>query len=169
MCDYCGCRETPLVNELMTEHRHLQDEVDHIRRTLAGGDRDAVSDRLDDLISHLACHVSREEHGIFAALRKQGDYADEVDDLEGEHRWLDHAAGGLEPHSEGLAAELDVLFDALETHIQREDLGIFPVSVVTLGAEGWNIVQRAHEDHPSFLDVGDPKPSMPRNVGAGPA
>lgn len=153
MCDYCGCRETPLVNELMTEHGHLQDEVDHIRRALRAGDTHGVATRLGELVAHLTRHVSREEKGIFAALRTQGDYADEIDDLEGEHRWLDDAAAGLDLESPTLDATLGALFDALEAHIQREDLGIFPVSVVTLGAEGWDLVQQAHDDEPSFLDT----------------
>jgi hemerythrin-like domain-containing protein len=157
MCDYCGCRETPLVKELMTEHRHLQDEVDHIRRALAagdtsGGDVNGVATRLKELLAHLERHVSREERGIFTALRRQGDYVDEVADLESEHRWLDAAASGLDPQSPELADALSRLFDALEAHIQREDLGIFPVSVVTLGADGWDLVQRAHDDEPSFLE-----------------
>lgn len=151
VCDYCGCRETPLVGELMTEHRHLQDEVDHIRRALAAGDPRTVTARLRVLVTHLRGHVAREEDGIFAALRKQGDYVEEVDDLEGEHRWLDAAIADLDPQSPELAQALGDLFDALDAHIQREDLGIFPVSVVTLGADEWDLVQQVHDDHPSFL------------------
>ena len=36
------------------------------------------------------------------------------------------------------------LLDDLDVHVEREDLGIFPVSVVTLGATGWAIVDEAH-------------------------
>jgi hemerythrin-like domain-containing protein len=153
LCDYCGCRETPLVGELMTEHRHLQDEVDQIRRALASSDPHVVPDRLQALVGHLQRHVTREEEGIFTALRRQGDYADEVDDLEGEHRWLDAAIADLDPASPELGTALSALFDALDAHIQREDLGIFPVSVVTLGAEEWDLVQRVHDDRPSFLQA----------------
>jgi hemerythrin-like domain-containing protein len=153
MCDYCGCREVPAVGELITEHRHLQDEVDQIRRAMAGGDGQTVPTRLRHLVSHLARHVSREEDGIFAALRRQGDYVDEVADLEGEHRWLDAAIADLDPESPELLTALTELFDALELHIQREDLGIFPVSVVTLGADGWDHVQHVHDEQPSFLDT----------------
>ena len=39
----------------------------------------------------------------------------------------------------------------LERHVQREEDGIFPVSVVTLGADGWEIIERAHDAYPSFL------------------
>jgi hypothetical protein len=56
-----------LVNELMTEHGHLQDEVDHIRRALRAGDTHGVATRLGELVAHLTRHVSREEKGIFAA------------------------------------------------------------------------------------------------------
>ena len=33
----------------------------------------------------------------------------------------------------------------LTHHIDQEDLGIFPLAVVTLGADGWNVVADAHE------------------------
>ena len=64
------------MGDLMTEPRHLLDEVDPIRRAMAAGDRETVSVRLKHLVSHLERHVSREEDGIFTALRRQGDYAD---------------------------------------------------------------------------------------------
>jgi len=46
---------------------------------------------------------------------------------------------------------VEVLLADLEQHIEREDLGIFPVSVVTLGADGWDVVDRAHAAIPTFL------------------
>jgi hypothetical protein len=48
-------------------------------------------------------------------------------------------------------ARLGVLVADLERHVGREELGIFPVSVVTLGAAGWETVDRAHAASPSFL------------------
>lgn len=152
MCDYCGCREVPLVGELMSEHRQLQDEADHILRTLAGGDGDAVPALLHRLVSHLARHVAREENGIFAALRTQGDYAAEILDLESEHRGLDARISALDPGSREFDGTLRRLFAALEAHIEREDLGIFPVSVVSLSADEWDLVHRAHDATPTFLD-----------------
>ncbi len=82
MCEYCGCKEVPAITELRDEHHDLLDQVDHVRRALAAGDGDGARDQLGALVSHLQQHVDREEQGIFTALRKQGDYADEVDDLE---------------------------------------------------------------------------------------
>jgi hemerythrin-like domain-containing protein len=152
MCEYCGCREVPAIAELRDEHHHLLDEVDHLRRALAAGDHEGAAQLLTSLVAHLGQHVSREEHGIFTALRDQGDYTDEVGALEGEHRWRDAAIGGLRPGSTEFADALTALFDALEAHIEREDLGVFPVSVVTLGAEGWDLVDAVHHERPSFLD-----------------
>lgn len=152
MCEYCGCREVPAIGELRDEHHQLLDEVDHVRRALAAGDRAGAASLLETLVAHLERHVGREENGIFAALRRQGDYADEIDDLEGEHRWFDTTVAELDPTSAEFERVLDGLFVALGDHIEREDLGIFPVSVVTLGAEGWDIVHQAHADQPSFLE-----------------
>jgi hypothetical protein len=39
----------------------------------------------------------------------------------------------------------------LDEHIERENLGIFAVSVVTLGARGWDLVERARRAHSTFL------------------
>jgi len=36
-------------------------------------------------------------------------------------------------------------------HIERENLGIFPVSVVTLGTTGWETVRATHERALTFL------------------
>jgi hemerythrin-like domain-containing protein len=115
-------------------------------------------------VGHLEQHVTREELGIFTALRSQGDYSDEVDELEGEHRWLDTAIAGLLPGSVEFDAAVAALFEALEAHIEREDLGIFPVSVVTLGAEGWNTVQRVHDERPSFLTPRSPSMTIGTTV-----
>jgi len=49
-----------------------------------------------------------------------------------------------EHHASDAASLLDRAVAALSAHIDREDLGIFPVAVVTLGASGWNTVDTAH-------------------------
>jgi hypothetical protein len=49
------------------------------------------------------------------------------------------------------------MMDDLVLHIDKENLGIFPVTVVTLGASGWAIVEAAHDAEASFLT--EPVPS----------
>lgn len=58
-------------------------------------------------------------------------------------------------------ARLAFLVADLDRHVRREELEIFLVSVVTLGASGWAMVDRAHAESQSFLldASGDPQQS----------
>ena len=151
MCEHCGCRGVPPIAELMDEHMALMGQAHFVRQELGNGDRAAAMALLTGLVAHLDRHVQREEAGIFRAIRASGEFLDEVDALEGEHRDLASAVAALDPDNPGFAAVVTRLLDDLEAHVEREDLGIFPVSVVTLGATGWAIVDEAHTSSPSFL------------------
>jgi hypothetical protein len=151
MCEHCGCRGVAPIAELMDEHIALLDEAHHVRHALGAGDRPAAMAHLGDLVRHLVRHVGREEAGIFAALRSDGEYVDEVEQLEGEHRGFDEALAALDVDAPDFEARVARLLGELDDHVERENLGIFPVSVVTLGAAGWEVVDRAHADAPSFL------------------
>ncbi|WP_277345787.1 hemerythrin domain-containing protein [Nocardioides sp. JQ2195] len=151
MCEHCGCRGVPPIAELMDEHYALLDDAHEVRRALGAGDRAGASRLMERLVAHLDVHVRREERGIFTAMRSQGEFVEEVQQLEGEHRSLDAAIGGLDPEDPGFDDVVSELFRELSEHIDRENLGIFPVSVVTLGASGWELVQQARDELPSFL------------------
>ncbi|MCY7401554.1 MAG: hemerythrin domain-containing protein [Nocardioides sp.] len=155
MCEYCGCRGVPPIGELMDEHTALVDQAHFVRRDLAAGNPSSAMSRLTGLVVHLDRHVQREEDGIFRAMRTAGEFLDELNELEGEHRTLAAAIAALEPDSADFAAQVTRLLDDLDVHVEREDLGIFPVSVVTLGATGWEIVDQAHTRSPSFLHDSD--------------
>lgn len=151
MCEHCGCKSVPAIGELMAEHVALHDEAHRVRAALRVGDRNGALARLDRLVGHLERHVGREEAGIFRALRDQGEFADEVSRLEGEHRTLDAAIAAIHLDAPGVENLVTRLLDDLAEHIEREDLGVFPVSVVTLGAAGWDLVEQAHQQSPTFL------------------
>ena len=158
MCEYCGCRGVPPIGELMEEHDVILEDAGQVRTALGTGDRAEVVARLQHLAAHLGPHVRREERGIFAALRDQGDWTDEVSQLEGEHRDLDSALAALDVLEPDFDRDVLALLLELETHVERENLGIFPVSVVTLGAEGWDTVNAAHRQIPTFLTADQPGP-----------
>lgn len=145
MCEYCGCRGVEPIAELMDEHLDLLDHAGEVRRLLDGADLDGAWARMGVLADLLTRHVRREEAGIFAAIKEQGDFADAVVDLEAEHRSFDEALSDLDRSSPTLRADLEALFTELTEHIDKENLGIFPVAVVTLGAAGWDTIARAHE------------------------
>lgn len=151
MCGHCGCHGVEPIRELVDEHVSLVADGDELRASLARGDRAGAVDVLRRLADHLGSHVRREEEGIFTALRTDGEYAEEVEALEGEHRSLDDAVASLDPGDPGFDRRALALLADLEQHIEREDLGIFPVAVVTLGREGWETVERAHARTASFL------------------
>lgn len=154
MCEHCGCRGVPPIAELMEEHDAILDDVHQVRSALAEGDRIAVAAQLKHLVAHLEPHVAREEQGLFTALRNEGEFVDEVVALEVEHHDLDAAIAALDPDAAGFDQAVSALLATLEEHVERENLGVFPVSVVTLGAKGWNTVERARESIPTFLPGG---------------
>lgn len=151
MCEYCGCRGVPPIGELMDEHSALVDQAHHIRHDLGEADPAVAMTRLKSLVADLDRHVSREEDGIFRAMRNADEFVEEIDALEGEHRDFASTIAALDPASAGFATQVHQLLDDLDVHVEREDLGIFPVSVVTLGATGWQTVDKAHVRSPSFL------------------
>ena len=153
MCSYCGCEGVPAIAELKAEHESLVDQASHVRVALTSADPAAAMRLVRQLVGHLTSHVGREEDGIFRALRESGEYGEEVDALEGEHRDLELAVAGLDATSPEFVLRVTLLLDDLEVHVQREELGVFPASVVTLGAAGWNLVDDAHAKTPSFLQT----------------
>ena len=144
MCEYCGCRQVEPIAELMDEHMRLLEIAGDLRRALLEQDGARALELRRELVSLLAGHTGVEEAGLFTALRRQGDYVEQVDELEGEHDTLDATAAALDLGSPEVVAALDRLVADLTDHIDKENLGIFPVAVVTLGATGWDIVDRAH-------------------------
>jgi hemerythrin-like domain-containing protein len=135
----------------MDEHTALVDQATGVRQALSRGEPAVAMSRLTGLVAHLDRHVRREEDGVFQALRGAGEFVDEVEELESEHRDFAATIAGLDAGAAGFAATVTRLLDDLDQHVEREDLGIFPVSVVTLGANGWAIVDQAHTSSPSFL------------------
>ena len=151
MCEHCGCRGTDPIAELMDEHFALLDHVGDVRRHLQRGDRAGAMTTLEQFTPKLLRHVSREERGVFAALKDQGDFSDAVAELEAEHLAFDIQLDEIEPDSPTFVEDASAMMDDLVEHIDKENLGIFPVTVVALGARGWATVEAAHEAEPSFL------------------
>ena len=167
MCEHCGCREMEPIAELMDEHYALLDEAHEVRQALSAGDRETAVTHLGSLVRHLDQHVRREEIGIFAALRAQDEFLDEVDQLEKEPRSFDEAIADLDPESPEFERLVSDLIHDLNEHVERENLGIFPVSVVTLGDKGWTMVEEARVAHPTFLrTAADDRPTTPADETA---
>ena len=155
MCEHCGCRGVEPIAELMDEHLALLEESAAVRRHLVTGDRPAAVEALRRAGDLLDRHVRREEAGVFTALKEQGDFVDAVEELEAEHDTFDAQLAALDPGAPDFADRVELLLAELSEHIDKENLGIFPVAAVTLGATGWETVGRAHDAEPSFLSSSD--------------
>lgn len=147
MCEHCGCRGVEPIAQLMDEHLELLDIGGEIRRHLEAGDRRTAWELLGRFAHDLGHHVDREERGLFQAMRDQGDFVDAIAELEGEHADFDELLSEIGLDDADLEARVEALLEELTIHIDKENLGIFPVAVVTLGADGWNTVAAAHESH----------------------
>jgi hemerythrin-like domain-containing protein len=144
MCEHCGCRGVEPIAELMDEHLALLDLGAVVRRSLANEDRAAARAALSELAAQLGTHARREEAGVFRALKDQGDFVDAVLALESEHKDFDELLAALDAADPKWEQRVLGLLAHLSEHIDQENLGIFPVAVVTLGAAGWETVGRAH-------------------------
>lgn len=164
MCEHCGCRGVEPIAELMDEHYELLDLGAEIRRHLDAGNRATAWTVLARLAHQLGHHVKREEAGIFRAMKDQGDFADAVMALEAEHADFDEAISELGLDDTELEARVNDLLDDLTLHIDKENLGIFPVAVVSLGASGWNTVEVAHERN-SHAHAHDPARAIVAGLG----
>jgi hypothetical protein len=138
------------IAQLMDEHYEMLDLSGRIRALLAAGDLAGASTVLAGLGRLLGPHAHREERGVFAALKEQGDFAAEVLDLEADHRAFDVTLTELDITAPGFEKQVRTVLADLSLHIDRENLGVFPVTVVTLDDDGWETVNRAH--HSALAD-----------------
>ncbi|WP_433351083.1 hemerythrin domain-containing protein [Micromonospora sp. CA-111912] len=136
MCNYCGCREFPLVGRLSAEHEAIANAAGRLRvAVLAGGD-DALP-ALDALVALLLPHTATEEDGLFAELRAEGSLAEAVAKLCAEHDDIHGVLGNVDRATPDWPAVLAAL-DRLHRHIDNEEHGLFPAAVITLPISAWD-------------------------------
>lgn len=143
MCSYCGCRETPEIGVLMTQHEGLVNDAGELLRRLAAGNSSGNSSgngaaaALEQLAASLAAHVQREEGGLFAELRADPEFAATVAGLCDEHDEIDELVSRVR---DGESAAAAPLVDLLRRHIDEEDNGLFPAVAVAVDGERWAAV-----------------------------
>ena len=79
-------------------------------------------------------HVDREERGVFAAAQSQDEFVEAVLKLESEHVDFDARLDLLDIEGPDFDERVTGLLRSLSQHVDQENLGIFPVASVTLGA-----------------------------------
>jgi iron-sulfur cluster repair protein YtfE (RIC family) len=139
VCDHCGCRQGSIA-ELMDQHDRISELGADVRILIARDDERTAQARMADLLTILRPHMTWEEKGLFPRITAQGDFADHVADLEAEHEGLFAAldAAGKDPRGWG-AAISDVL-NELDSHMYRENFGLFPGAIAVLDADDWDAI-----------------------------
>jgi hemerythrin-like domain-containing protein len=136
VCNYCGCRQFPLIGRLTTEHEAIANAAGRLRDAVTkGGDDPLVL--LDELLDLLLPHTATEEDGLFTELRAEGSLVDAVDQLCAEHKDIHGVLAGVDRSAPDWPAVLAAL-QRLRRHIDNEEHGLFPAAVIALPIPAWD-------------------------------
>ncbi|MEN4399100.1 hemerythrin domain-containing protein [Mycolicibacterium senegalense] len=138
MCQYCGCREMPLIRDYIAEHERAVDHGREAVRALDRGDLDAARRLVAAMFDELRSHWQGEENGLFAVMHTDELYAEHIDPLVAEHREL---AAFLEVADVTDPADQDRMrreVEELYVHIAKEEDGLFPASLTALDGDDWD-------------------------------
>ena len=82
MCQYCGCRQVPLIRDYIDEHERVVDLGDATLRALAHDDRATAGRLVGQMSDLLGDHWRGEEDGVFTVMSQvDPTYAEYVDTL----------------------------------------------------------------------------------------
>jgi hemerythrin-like domain-containing protein len=161
MCQYCGCREMPLLRDYIAEHERAMNRGGDAVRALDRGEHDRARELLAAMADELRSHWRGEEHGLFAVMGTDELCAEHIAPLVREHRELDALLEAVDLSDSGdRDAVRKAVFD-LREHIAKEEDGLFPAALTTLDGEQWDAAMAAwQEAHPGRSMIGDAGPSV---------
>jgi hemerythrin-like domain-containing protein len=136
VCNYCGCREFPLIGRLTAEHEEIANSAGLLRTAITSGVGDPVG-RLNALLALLMPHTDSEERGLFVELRAEGSLTEAVDKLCDEHDDIHGVLGAVDRTAPDWPAVL-VALQGLHRHIDNEEHGLFPAAVIALPIPAWD-------------------------------
>jgi hemerythrin-like domain-containing protein len=138
MCSYCGCRANTIIARFTAEHEVIVNALGMVRRAADSGDAAALSAAADRLAATLAPHTAAEELALFVELRRDPTLTEHIDLLCAEHIDLDRRLDGLRRGEPDGFGKFEF---ALRRHIDKEENGLFPASVIALDGPSWTRVE----------------------------
>jgi iron-sulfur cluster repair protein YtfE (RIC family) len=147
----------PLIRDYVAEHERASDLGDHAIRSVEQGDLGAAEQFIEAMARELERHWKGEENGIFRVMAaREEQYADYVAPLIVEHRELAELLAAVDVSDPADQQRLRVAFEQLTEHISKEEDGLFPASVVTMGGADWDASvaawSAAHPDEKMITD-----------------
>jgi len=141
VCEYCGCQAVAAIDLLTREHDEVVALISEIRAARAAADLDRVAELAGRIAEVLRPHTAVEEHGLFPLLA--GEFPEQVAALEAEHRRIEavlaEAAAGT-PAGGDWPDRLIATLELLREHILKEQDGVFPAALTSLGGDDWDTV-----------------------------
>ncbi|MFE9924616.1 hemerythrin domain-containing protein [Streptomyces sp. NPDC005774] len=153
MCEYCGCQCLAAIDELTREHDEVVRLISHLRPAHEDGDVPRMAKVAREIAAVLGPHTRVEERGLFPAMAE--DFPEQIATLEAEHRHVDEilaqAADGLTPGDPAWPDRLMEAMEMLRDHILKEQDGVFPAALATLGTEQWEGVDAVRDQEAGAL------------------
>ncbi|MER8010069.1 hemerythrin domain-containing protein [Streptomyces sp. NPDC094149] len=144
MCEYCGCQSLASIDELTREHDEVVRLISHLRSAHQDADVARMARVAREITAVLGPHTRVEEHGLFPAMAL--DFPEQIAALEAEHRHIEsvlaEAADGAAPSDPSWPERLMAAMAVLRDHILKEQDGVFPAALATLGTEEWEAVEK---------------------------
>ncbi|MHB1008233.1 MAG: hemerythrin domain-containing protein [Propionibacteriaceae bacterium] len=134
MCSYCGCDSIEVIGRFMGEHEEIVNATGRMRAAVRSANPQAVEDARSEVSALLWPHTRAEEAGLFRVMAREELYADHIATLCGEHQNLDELLAVVTPGDDEAMLRFN---DALRTHIDKEDNGLFPAAAVALDGAAW--------------------------------
>ncbi len=142
MCEYCGCQALATIDELTREHDLVVNMIGETRAAHAVSDTARMAGLARQIAAILGPHTEVEERGLFPALT--ADFPDHVAGLKAEHRRVEAALGEAAagtPDDPAWPARFAEALTLLREHILKEQDGVFPAALATLGAADWEAAE----------------------------
>ena len=144
MCEYCGCQALSAIDELTREHELVLSLISDVRTAQRNGDMSRMADLARQIASVLGPHTAVEEQSLFPALAS--DFPDQIAVLAAEHQSVDAVLAEASAGSPDDATWPDRLITTLvllRQHIFKEQDGVFPAALASLGTSEWEAVEAA--------------------------
>ena len=142
MCEYCGCQQIAVINELTREHDAVVAAIGETRTHVGNGDLAAAARSCLRIAAVLGPHTTVEEDGLFTFLTT--DFPDHISVLRSEHRRveavLSECVNGV-PRDPDWPTHLVSTLDLLREHILKEQDGVFPAALVALDPDLWERIE----------------------------
>lgn len=138
MCQYCGCRDMPLLRDYIAEHERAVDHGREAVRALDRGELDAARQLVAAMFEELRSHWEGEENGLFAVMHDDELYAEHIDPLVAEHRELAAFLEALDLADPDDQKRLRAEIEELYVHIAKEEDGLFPAALTALDGADWD-------------------------------